>query len=68
MKISITADSTKHTMQTHSTGSRPYALYSMPPSTGPIKEAKELTVLMTEFAAMKCSWRTRAGMLACTAG
>ena len=55
MKISITADKIKHTEQTHNTGSNPYALYRMPPSTGPVKDAKELTVLMMEFAAMKLS-------------
>ena len=53
MKISITADIIKHAMQTHNTGSNPYALYKMPPSTGPIKDANELIVLIIEFAAIK---------------
>lgn len=68
MKISITADIMKHTMQTHNTGFNPYTLYKTPPSTGPIKDAKELIVLMMEFAAIKCSWLVSAGMLACTDG
>ena len=68
MKISITADTIKHTMQTHNTGSNPYALYKTPPSTGPINDANELIVLMIELAAIKLSWFTNAGMLACTDG
>ena len=55
MKISITADIRKHTMQTHNTGFNPYALYKIPPSTGPIKDANELIVLIIEFAAIKLS-------------
>ena len=33
-------------MQTHNTGFSPYALYKTPPSTGPIKDANELIVLI----------------------
>ena len=55
MNISITADKVKHTVQTHNTGFNPYALYKMPPSTGPVKEAKELIILIIEFAAIKLS-------------
>ena len=64
----MTADRKKQTMQTHSTGFSPQALYSRPPSTGPVSEEKELMVLMTELAVMVCSGHTRAGMLACTEG
>ena len=49
---SIIADSRKHAMQTHRTGLSPQALYRTPPSTGPARAAKELTVLITEFAAI----------------
>ena len=41
IKISITADITKHIMQTHNIGLIPYVLYKIPPRTGPIKDAKE---------------------------
>ena len=68
IKSSITADKTKHVIQTHNTGSSPYVLYKIPPSTGPNNEEKELIVLMMEFAAIKESCSTRAGTLACTEG
>ncbi len=55
-------------MQIHNTGANPYVLYKSPPSTGPVKDAEELTILIIELAAIKCSCRTRAGMLACTDG
>ena len=42
-------------MQTHNIGFSPYALYKIPPSTGPIKDANELIVLIIEFAAIKLS-------------
>ena len=58
----------KHTIQTHNIGLNPYALYKIPPNTGPVKEAKELMALIIELAAIKFSWLTNAGMLACTEG
>ena len=64
----IAAEMTKHTIHTHNTGFNPYALYKTPPRTGPSKDAKEVMVLIKEFAIIKCSWATNAGILACTEG
>ncbi len=68
IKSSITADNIKHIIQTYNTGPKPYALYTIPPSTGPNKEAKELIVLIIELAVIKYSALTSAGTLACTEG
>ena len=68
MNISITADKTKHTIHTNNTSFIPYALYRIPPSTGPLKDANELMVLMIEFAAIRFPCSTSAGILACTDG
>lgn len=67
-KSSMTAERKKQTMQIIRTAFSPYALYKMPPSTGPVKAAKELMVLIIEFAAIRWSGFTSAGMLACTDG
>ena len=64
----MTADMVKHAAQIHNTGFSPQALYRTPPSTGPANPAKELMILMTELAAIKCSSSVSTGMLACTEG
>ncbi len=68
MKFSMIADARKQMMLTYKMMLRPNNDSNSPPITGPAMLAMEFTMSTIEFAFMMCSFSTRIGTLAFTAG